>query len=244
MKRAILIASIVMTSVAFGQVMSGQDSQNGRGDRDNGRDNGRDDNGRNGRTAICENYAPFNMCTGQDIFVWKAPYVDRRTTKFECMDLCNRKLREMNFRGDACCQLQHHPDFPSNCKLKNGTLRRLDDNAGSTVGAAMCERGYEPPRPPRNSTCKPYEYTRFSACTGRDIQVWMPPYVNRRTSPNDCVELCNRQLRDMNFNGYACCQLQQHPDHPANCRLRDGMTNSTGGDFVGAVNCGPEQGRR
>jgi hypothetical protein len=79
-------------------------------------------------------------------------------------------------------------------------------------------------------------YAPQQMCTGNDIAIWMPPYVNRHTSAYDCMDLCNRQLRQMNWSGYACCQLQQHPDHPANCRLRDGMP-VRGGRFVGAASC-------
>ena len=75
-------------------------------------------------------------------------------------------------------------------------------------------------------------------CTGNDIAVWTNPYVNRRTTGYDCVNLCNRKLYEMGWTGYACCQLQQHPDHGANCRLTDGMA-APAGAYKGAANCEP-----
>jgi hypothetical protein len=88
--------------------------------------------------------------------------------------------------------------------------------------------------PARVSRCE--GYTPERSCTGRDIYTWTPPYVNRSTRGEDCLELCNRKLRELNWRGGACCQLQNHEDYSVNCKLRDGVL-SGGGDSIGAANC-------
>ena len=88
--------------------------------------------------------------------------------------------------------------------------------------------------PSRIARCEGYTPERF--CTGRDIYTWMPPYVNRSTRGEDCLELCNRKLRELNWMGGACCQLQVSNNYPVNCILRDGVL-SLGGDSIGAANC-------